>query len=188
MKYFNLGTRKKKTRVQRIQSLSTKGNEALIAYLREHDFLMDFLTDPDYERKGNPTYLEEISYGRGKCETERTFICGKEYAIVTDIYGTMTCYEILPDIYNDNQFKWVEDKGTGTMSATLVFGVFEFECVKLADGNGTISVRYAKCETKHRNKVTLELIEIPEITDNQTYLDAIQQWKNGMEKDMSEIA
>ncbi len=192
MYYQSNMKRDKKTRVAVGNSIAdVQANSALLTYLKAKDLLMDFLANEDFSTPTNGNYYLEtfLSHQLHKPKCDYVDYEGNKYALVyypdSDILRT---FKILPEIYDDETFKWAEDKATGTFQATLVYGIFEFICIRQPDGKGTISVRYAKCETKHKNRVTLELIEIPEAVSNEVFLDAIQQWKVAIQNDLRVVA
>lgn len=174
-------------RVKQLQKYEEEHNKHMTSYLREKDMLMDFLTNPDYQNEYKPEKeLTQKQLKRGN--TREVDYKGKHYLLLTDQFGMTILYEVLPTVYDDDLFHWSENKRYDTMEATVVLGVFEFLCIfQKANQKGIVSVRYAKCDNQHKNKVTIAQIEDIYNADNDTFLDAIRQWKCSFENDVDKI-
>ena len=85
-------------------------------------------------------------------------------------------YKELPNIYDDNVFKWKKNKKYGTMECTIEEDVLEYQVIYKPDGNANINVKYIACDNLHKNKVTMATIEVV-YASNDVILEAIKTWK-----------
>lgn len=111
---------------------------------------------------------------------------GKEYWVGVEkrsVDEEYSVYEELPKFINDDNFKWHKNDKYNSLETAIVSGAFEFHCIARESGDAYISVRYTKCENKHRNKVTLAEITVYNAS-NEDILEAIRQWKAEFIKDM----
>ena len=85
-------------------------------------------------------------------------------------------YKELPDIYNDKTFHWRKNRKYDSQECVVEDGLFEYHCIYKADQNGTVDIKYAACDNRHRNKVTIATIDV-EYASNIAFNKAIRQWK-----------
>lgn len=177
----------KKIRVRQIQRYEAQHNIFMTEFLKEKDLLMDALTDERFHIEYKPE--KELTQKQlEKGDVKSVEYKGKQYLLYTDPFNMTILYQVLSPIYDDELFHWSENKRYDTMEATVVLGVFEFFCIfQKANQKGVVSVRYAKCDNQHKNKVTIAQIEDIYNADNDTFLDAIRQWKCSFENDVDKI-
>lgn len=117
---------------------------------------------------------------------------GENYFIeYRKLYGsnkeTILMYKEADRIYNDGKLVWRENKKYGVKETTYVTGNFEFFIIAKTDGDATIEARYAKCDNKHRNKVTISRIEVYNASNGEI-MNAIEKWKREMREELARVA
>ena len=126
-------------------------------------------------------YFDSRSSNLKKIEYEgNSYWVGVRKNLCDDYYEV---YKELPKFINDDNFKWRNNEKYKALETTLTSGVFEFYCIARESGDAFISVRYAKCENRHRNKVTLAEINVYNAS-NEAILEAIREWKAEFIEDM----
>lgn len=151
-----------------------------INFLKRKDLFMEFLTSKEaLVCHGNviKEFKESEANEKGRYITYNN----KKYLLIGTKYSVLTydVYEVLPDVYNDEVLEWKKNKKHGTLEARFELGMFEYLCTYRDSGTALIDVRYVKCENPHRNRVTIETIEVRNAT-NERIFNAISEWKNQM--------
>lgn len=193
MKYYGNGCTKYK--VLGTFSLSDiMDPECPIGYIKEKGLLLDFVVNKDWSYSDCPntkSYLAVRKFIIDNLndieEIEKVKYNNKEYLVGRYTKGLGDEIWILKELSkfsDDTYFKWRENTKHGTTEAKITDGNFEFWCVAKQDGDAIIDVKFCKCENKHRNKVTIERIEVQNAS-NEDIMDAIKQWKKQMRKELS---
>lgn len=178
-------------------------------FLLDNDMMMKYLTNPSYSSNPNATYCcngiskrygDMSSIEREKANTykykkselnncERFKYNGKQYVKIKDWHNTSSffVYEVLPAIFNDEIFKWSRNAKYDTLECMFVIGMFEFHCIYKNDGSAIVDVKYAKCDNRHRNRVTITTIYIND-AGNESILEAVDYWKAEFKREIDGIA
>ena len=182
MQYLQKEDKEKKVRVRMLlrysdQSRSDRSKENIfVDYLKSKNLFGEFLENQ--HPLNHKCSVSEKDLQKGNAETI-TLENGKSYLTFYDKFSggnSVSVCEVLPSVYDDRLFHWSENKKYNTMETTLVLGVFEFHCIYFKEnGSAKINVCYAKCDNRHKNKVTIAEIEGIYNADNDILLDAIDQ-------------
>lgn len=170
-------------RVQLIQSYNENHNDHMIGFLNDKNLMMDFLLDEKYHKKfPAPTFISEQKLEQNNAKKFK--YNGDDYILVTNVYGTTSLYKVLLPVFDDGMFVWNKNKRYNSMESVVTIGAFEFLCIYHETGYGTVDVRYAKCDNKHRNKVTISTIENIRCANNKMFLEAINQWRETLKNEI----
>lgn len=171
-------------RVALVSKIDESAHMHYVEYLREKNLFMDFALSTGMRKRNK---IDFISRRDIKEYGEVINYDGKDYLFYKRPLSFLEIYEILPSVYDDEIFKWKTNKKYQTLEATVTSGMFEYECICRNDKSGIINVRYAKCDNKHRNKVTITTIEMDDI-NNKRIIDAIECWKIQFTRELKGIA
>ena len=186
MKIYGNKNIKKVVRVGEINWKEFYDNNSAVGFIREHGLLGEFMAkmyddlEEDMPIDVSSKGLKSVEYNGNKYwygeNSYDSFLQAK-------IYKTVGVYKELPDIYDDESFRWKENKKYGSKECVIEDGVFEFQCIYKADGNAVINVKYCACDNLHRNKVTMAMIEI-EYATNALIHKGIIQWKREFQQSL----
>ena len=155
-------------------------------YLNKNGMLLEFIINQQKEKKVPVEYIDCSGFKRKKSKKEYYYSGIKTVTIAGK--GETECYVVyhqLPRIANDKTFRWKENAKYSTKETVVIQGNFEFACIVKADGNAFVDVRYAKCDNRHRNRVTITRIEVFDAS-NEEILKAIEQWKEMFKGEMND--
>ena len=173
-----------------VEEINNPNTEA--GYLYKKGMLFDFLVNRDRTTVMNihrssdypVVYYEDCSqFKKKKYANEVYYIGVREVCYSTGRKQCYVLYRQLPRIANDDIFRWKDNLKYGSKETVIIQGNFEYTCIVKADGDAIIDVRYAKCDNKHRNKVTITRIEVINAA-NEEILNAIAEWKKVFEQEM----
>ena len=193
MEYYGNLDYERLVTVARYEMNDVNNPNTAVGYLNNKDILFDFIINQQKEEAPISEYRDCSSLKKKKRNKEYYYIgIVKERARTKEIGSTKTEYvsyytvwKKLPRIGNDKTFKWKENLKYGTKETVIIQGNFEFSCIVKADGDAIVDVRYAKCDNKHRNRVTITRIDVYNAS-NQEILNAIKEWKKMFQKEMNE--
>lgn len=168
-------------------------------YLKSKDLFWDYVEQNSDEYDADPILID-VSSGFKKAEHNgKTYWYGKDVAPVfeqnrVNLKGLFSLYEDamfyfveLPGIYTDKDFRWKKNKKYNALETVLKMGEFEFYCVyRNGSDDVVVDVRYAKCQNKHRNKVTITTINVYNAS-NEGILEAIKEWEEEFSAELNEI-
>ena len=178
-------------------------------FLLDKGLMMEFLLDTKYSMKGTHVYssknglwnaeyeslTQEQKDNHGvivkpksqieKCESFE--YKDTEYLREIRDDGRVYIFKILPQLFDDETFRWKYNKKYRTNETLITLGVFEFLCIADSNNDVDIDVRYAKCDNRHRNKVTLTTIRVLD-ADNTSILEAIEYWRKQFVEELGKMA
>ena len=131
------------------------------------------------EEKNNKTIVDDVNKSRRfyheiVCPYTHYEYDGEDYYLERS-EGFYILYKVVPLLINDGEFDWKENAKYNSKEAIITRGMFEYQCIVNADGNGKVIVRYVKCENLHRNKVTIAEFDVPNAY-NEVFLEEINRW------------
>lgn len=190
---------KENKRLQVVVALETQYLESPVyplGFIKSKGLLMEFATQSNYFRgkhyinkKNSKGKFAEYYDDRYKNLDEIEYKGEKYYAGVEmigkgiDEEEYYVIYKELPRIYDDETLHWRENVKYGVKETSIVSGVFEFHIIIKESGDAYIQVKYAKCENKHRNKVTIADIVVYN-ADNEAIIKAIKDWKEEFKNEL----
>ena len=192
MRYVSDNEEKTLVRIAEMPYSDNVTGYGMAEFIRNNDLLQQFLESPNGLNWRGDTYW----HGRPRCTKE--WMNMEEIRIGDQTYyreidGSRTkykwerYYKEVPGIYDDgHKLKWAENARYDAKETSFTQGMFEFHCIVKATGDAIVEVKYAKCENKHRNRVTIAEIEVIDAT-NKSIMDAITKWKKGFLKDVESI-
>ena len=128
--------------------------------------------DIDRTIKHRAWWSPEQKYEKIIIDDEVFYLCEKWFSNNNQKYYI---YMEVPLIIDDENFIWKTNFKYNSKEATITRGMFEYQCIINADGNGKVIVRYVKCENFHRNKVTIAEFDVPNAY-NEVFLEEINRW------------
>lgn len=170
------------TRIMEVYRERVDDKNDLKSFIKEKGLLGEYLYNT--VQKMNGTYPRLI------CRTQKNFngredmeiikyrdttFYTEETEVVGDVSNYRKYYVEIPRFTNDEKFYWKENNKYGVKECTLDYGPFQMNCILKADNEVTIEVKYTRCENKHRNNVTIAMIDVYEGT-NEVIDEAIKKW------------
>lgn len=138
------------------------------------------------EREANRDNLGVLTYEGKELKYSMDYSWTINKGVDTTTY-TIKMFESLSNIYNDETYQWKADDKRHTMTTTFTKGNFEFVCTyREKEDTMYIDVKYAKRENYHRNKATIDMIEVIHPA-NWNIKDAIDMWTKEFSKEISEV-
>ena len=143
-----------------------------IGFINKKGMLFEYAVD-NHTCSETGTYYRDCSQFKKRKYKKETYYMGVHKSGNEEYY---VVYKVLPRIANDGTFKWKKNERYDTLETVIIQGNFEFTCIVKSDGDAYVDVRYAKCDNKHRNRVTIARIEVFNAA-NEEILNAIEEWK-----------
>lgn len=179
--------------VKRLKLIASETNNARpeIDYLAKQGVLFGYLKTkgndyPDRELEYNPLNGDTVDYVIAEDDVYVPYMeDGVQYYLKHHRGKSMYyLYREMPLVINDFSFKWKRNTKYNCLEATIKDPVFEYQCIINSDNNGKVIVRYAKCENKHKNKVTVAEIDVV-CAFNEKFIQVIEEWKSDLKKSMN---